>query len=155
MVTHTRNSCSAFNPSKSTHTKVNTHTHRSEHAHTQKWTRTHTHTHHEHTPGAVGRHLCYGVRGAVGGSVPCSRASQSRYWGWRECCTFTPPTYNSCWTETRTHKRSIMSPTLYHLATTFPQRQLQWSIKKDMSMPDTLRLVIHGKRTTGFEICVF
>ncbi len=129
MVTHTRNSCSAF-------------THPS--AHTQQW----THTHHEHTPEAVGRHLCYGVRGAVGGSGPCSRAPQSWYWGWREGCTFTPPTYNSCWTETRTHKRSIMSPTLYHLATTSPQRQLQWSIKKDMSMPDTLRLVIHGKRTT-------
>ncbi len=27
MVTHTRNSCSAFNPSKCTHTVVNTHTH--------------------------------------------------------------------------------------------------------------------------------
>ncbi len=35
-------------------------------------------------------------RGAVGGSVPCSRAPQSGYWRWRECCTFTPPTYNSC-----------------------------------------------------------
>ncbi len=32
-----------------------------------------THTHHEHTPGAVGSHLC---RGAVGDSVPCSRASR-------------------------------------------------------------------------------
>ncbi len=79
MVTHTRNSCSAFNPSK-------VHTHSSEH----------THTHREHTPGAVGSHLCCGVRGAVGGSVPCSRAPQSWYWGWRECCTFTPPTYNPC-----------------------------------------------------------
>ncbi len=27
-----------------------------------------------HTPGAVGSHLCCGARGAVGGSVPCSRA---------------------------------------------------------------------------------
>ncbi len=26
-----------------------------------------THTHHEHTPGAVGSHLCFGARGAVGG----------------------------------------------------------------------------------------
>ncbi len=50
-----------------------------------------THTHREHTPGAVGSHLCCGTRGAVGGSVPCSRAPQSWYWGWRECCTFTPP----------------------------------------------------------------
>ncbi len=61
--------------------------------HTQQW----THTHREHTPGAVGSHLCCGTRGAVGGSVPCSRVSpQSWYWGWRERCTFTPPTYNSC-----------------------------------------------------------
>ncbi len=28
--------------------------------------------------------------------VPCSRAPQSWYWRWRERCTFTPPTYNSC-----------------------------------------------------------
>ncbi len=35
--------------------------------------------------------------GAVGGSVLCSRVSpQSWYWRWREHCTFTPPTYNSC-----------------------------------------------------------
>ncbi len=60
MVTHTRNLCSAFNPSK-------VHTHSSEHTH-----------------GAVGSHLCCGARGAVGGSVPCSRAPQSWYWGWRE-----------------------------------------------------------------------
>ncbi len=79
MVTHTRNLCSAFNPSK-------VHTHSSEH----------THTHRGHTPGAVGSHLCCGAWGAVGGSVSCSRAPQSWYWGWRERCTFTPPTYNSC-----------------------------------------------------------
>ncbi len=41
----------------------------------------------------MGSHLCCR---AVGGSVPCSRAPQPWYWGWRECCTFTPPTYNSC-----------------------------------------------------------
>ncbi len=40
-------------------------------AHTQQW----THTHLEHTPGAVGSHLCCGARGAVGGSVSCSRVS--------------------------------------------------------------------------------
>ncbi len=53
--------------------------------HTQQWT---------HTPGAVGTgsHLCCGARGAVGGLVPCSRAPQSWYWGWRERCIFTPPT---------------------------------------------------------------
>ncbi len=56
MVTHTQNSCSAFNPYKvHTHTAVNTHTHR-EHtpgshsycgAHTHR--KVHTHTHREHT----------------------------------------------------------------------------------------------------------
>ncbi len=40
---------------------------------------------------------CCGARGAVGGSMPCSRVSpQSWYWGWRERWTFTPPTYNPC-----------------------------------------------------------
>ncbi len=54
------------------------------------------HTHCEHTPGAVGSQCC-GARGAVGGSVSCSRVSpQSWYWRWRECWTFTPPTDNSC-----------------------------------------------------------
>ncbi len=72
-------------------------------AHTQQWT---------HTPGAVGSHLCCGARGAVGGSVPCSRAPQSWYWGWRERCTFTPPTYNSCRPENRSRNLSITSPTL-------------------------------------------
>ncbi len=55
MVTHTQNLCSVLNPSK-------VHTHSSEHTHT------------EHTPGAVGSHLCCGARGSVGGSVPCSTA---------------------------------------------------------------------------------
>ncbi len=76
MVTHTWNLCSASNPSK-------VHTHGSEHRHN-----VHTHTH-----GAVGSNLCCGTRGAVGGSVPCSRAPQSWYWRWRVCCTLsTPPT---------------------------------------------------------------
>ncbi len=88
MVTHTRNLCSAFNPSK-----VHTHT---------PW----THTRSSGQPFMLWR------PGAVEGSVPCSRAPQSWYWGWRERCTFTPPTYNSCWPETRTHNLSIMSPTL-------------------------------------------
>ncbi len=77
MVTHTRNSCSAFNPSA-------------------------------HTSRAVDSHLCCGARGAVGGSKPCSRAPQSWYWRWRECCTFTPPIYNSA--ETRTRNLWIMRP---------------------------------------------
>ncbi len=75
MVTHTQNLCSAINPSK-------VHTHSSEH------------THCEHTPRAVGSHLCCGTRGAVGGSEPCSRAPQSWYWGWRESAVHSlpPPT---------------------------------------------------------------
>ncbi len=86
MVTHTRNSCSAFTrPS----------------AHTQQWT--HTHTHREHTPGAVGSHICCGTRGAVGGSVSCSRAPRRAIWRLRERCTLTSPTNNPCRTETRTH----------------------------------------------------
>ncbi len=52
------------------------------------------HTHSEHA-GAVGSHCC-GARGAIGGSVPCSRAPQSWYWRWRECCSFTIPTFNPC-----------------------------------------------------------
>ncbi len=58
-----------------THTPgaVDTHTHTHTHTHLEQWTHTHTHTH-THTPGAVGSQRC-GVRGAVGGSVPCSRVS--------------------------------------------------------------------------------
>ncbi len=78
MVTHTRNLCSAFNPSKCTHTAASS-----------------EHTHCEHAPGAVGSH-CSSARGAIGGSVPCSRAPQSWYWRWRECCSFTIPTFNPC-----------------------------------------------------------
>ncbi len=64
-----------------------------------------------HTLGAVGSHLCCGARG-VGSSVSCSRAPQSRYWGWRERWIFTPPTNNSCRPETRTCNLWITSPTL-------------------------------------------
>ncbi len=74
LVTHTRNLCSAFNPSKCTHTAVNTHP--------EQWAAN-----------------VAGARGAVGGSVPCSRVSpQSWYYGWRERWLFTPPTDNPCQT---------------------------------------------------------
>ncbi len=64
--------------------------------HPSAHTHTHTHTPWTHIHGAVGSKCC-GVRGAVGGSVSCSRVSpQSWYWRWRECWLFTPPTYNSC-----------------------------------------------------------
>ncbi len=102
MVTHTRNLCSAFNPSKCTHT--------------QQWVvNKHTHTHREHTPRAVGSQCC-STRGAVGDSVPCSRVSpQLWYWGWREHWTFTPPTYNPARPETRTLNLWVTSLTLYPL----------------------------------------
>ncbi len=78
IVTHTRNLCSAFNPFK-------VHTHSSKHTHTVN---THLEQWAAFYAAAPG--------GAVAGSVPCSRAPQSWYWGWREHCTFIPPTYNSC-----------------------------------------------------------
>ncbi len=91
MVTHTWNLCSAFNPSKCTHT------------HTQQWVvKKHTHTTHTHTHTHTHRAVasqCSVAWGAFGGSVPCSTVSpQSWYWGWRERWTYTPPTYNPCWT---------------------------------------------------------
>ncbi len=96
MVTHTRNLCSAFDPSK-------VHTHSS-----------------EHTPGAVGSHLCCGTWGAVGGSVPCSRAPQSWYWGWRESAVHSlPPPTIPAGPETRTRNLWITSPTLSPLGHDF------------------------------------
>ncbi len=82
-----------FNPSK-------VHTHSSEH------------THCEHTPGAVGSHLCYGARGAVGGSVPCSRAPSVVVLRVERALVIHSPTYNSCRPETRTRNFWITSPTL-------------------------------------------
>ncbi len=67
-------------------------THPSAHTHTAVSSE---HTHREHTPGAVGSH-CSSARGAIEGSVPCSRAPQSWYWRWREYCSFTIPTFNPC-----------------------------------------------------------
>ncbi len=58
---------------KCTHTAVNT----------QPWT---------HTPEQWAAIYAVVARGAVGGSVPGSRAPQLWYWRWRERCTFTPPT---------------------------------------------------------------
>ncbi len=77
-------------------------------AHTQQWV---VNKHCEHAPGAVGSH-CSNARGAIGGSVPCSRAPQSWYWRWRECCSFTIPTFNSCRCENRTSDLQVTSPTL-------------------------------------------
>ncbi len=99
MVTHTRNWCSAFNPSKCTHTAVSSE-------------QTHTHRKHIQSSG----HVCCGARGAVGGSVSCSRVSpQSWYWRWRERWIFTPPPTIPARPETRTHDLCVTSPTLYQL----------------------------------------
>ncbi len=65
--------------SKCTHTAVNTHTH-------TPWTHT------------WGRHLCFGTRGAVGGSVPCSMAPRRGIEDGESAGHSLPPTYNSCWT---------------------------------------------------------
>ncbi len=56
-------------------------------AHTQQWTHTHT----VNTWSSGQPFMLQAPWGAVGGSVPCSRAPQSWYWGWRERCTFIPP----------------------------------------------------------------
>ncbi len=98
-----------------------------------------THTQWTHTPGAVGSHLCWGARGAVGGLVPC-------YWRWQERCTFTPPTYNSLRIEIRTRNLSIMSPTL----TIRPCLPLfKWSYFQGMHM-----LKINISRSYQLYVCV-
>ncbi len=68
------------------------------------------HTHRKHTTGAEGSQ-CYGAWGAVGGSVPCSRAPQSWCWGWRD---------NSCRTWDSNPWPSGTSPTLYPLGHNCP-----------------------------------
>ncbi len=51
-----------------------------------------THTHREHTPGAVGSHLCCGARGAVGGlGEPCSRAPRHGIEGGESAVQSLPP----------------------------------------------------------------
>ncbi len=73
------------------------HIHSSEHAHT-------VNTHPEHC----------GARGAVGGSVPCSRAPRRSIVGGKERCIFTPPTNNPCRTETRTRNLWIRDERVQH-----------------------------------------
>ncbi len=95
LVNRTRKSCSAFNPFK-VYTHSSAHTH-SEHTHTH----THTHTPWTHTRSSGQPGEQFGVRCLAQG-----------YWGWRESCTFTPPTYNSSRPETRTRNLWLTSPTL-------------------------------------------
>ncbi len=71
MVTHTRNSCSAINPSR-----VHTHT---VNTHPEQWA-----TIYAVAPGeqlGVRCHLCCGARGAVGGSVPFMLWRPGSSWG--------------------------------------------------------------------------
>ncbi len=86
------------------------HTHSSEHTHTH----THTHTHCEHTPGAVGSHLCCGTRGAVGGSVPCSSIEDEE----STVHLLPPPTIPA-------GPRLELTFTFMHLADAFIQSDLQ------------------------------
>ncbi len=99
MVSHTWNLCSAFNPSKCTHIAVS--------------------SEHTHTPRAVGSQCC-GARGAVGGSVSCSRVSVVVLKVEERVLYIHSPTYNSCQTETRTRNLRVTSPTLYPLSHTCP-----------------------------------
>ncbi len=80
-------------------------------AHTQQWTHTvntqqWTHTRSSGQPFMLRR---LGSSWGFGGLL---KGTLSWYWRWRECCTFTPPIYNSCWPETLTRNLSITSPTL-------------------------------------------
>ncbi len=93
-MTHTQNLCSAMNPSK-----VHTHTHTA--------VNTHTHTVNTHTHGAVGSHLCCGTQGAVGGSVPCSRAPRRGIEGGENAVHSLPPSTIPAGPETQTPTLTI------------------------------------------------
>ncbi len=103
MVTHTRNSCSAFYPSKCTHT--------------QQWTRTHC----EHTPRAVGSHLCCGAREQLG--VQClvqgSHLSNVIEGGESAVHSLTIPAR----TRDSNPQPRITSPTFYPLGHNCPKRR--------------------------------
>ncbi len=60
---------------------------------------------------------CYSARGAVGGSVPCSRTPQS--WYWRRIL---PPPTIPAGPEIRTHNLPLTSPTRYPLGHDCPPR---------------------------------
>ncbi len=126
MVTHTPNSCSAFNPSKvHTHTAVNTHT-------------VNTHTVNTHP----GQTFMLRRPGSSRGFGALLKGTSSWYWGWRERCTFTPPTYNSC--RPKTHNLWITSPTLQPLGHDFPRtvynddEDPQSQVIRDTSRPSVM-----------------
>ncbi len=72
-----------------------------------------THTHREHTPRAVDSHLCCGTRGAVGGSVPCSRAPRRGIEDGESAVHSLPPHLQSLPARDSNSQHFIMSPTLY------------------------------------------
>ncbi len=127
MATHTLNLCSAFNPSKCTHTPwthththtaVNTHTHTAVNTHTHTAVNTHTHTHTRSSgqpmlrrPGSS-RGFGALLKGLT--SVVVLRLERApRY-------SLPPPTIFSCRPETRTRDLWVTSPTLYPLGHDYP-----------------------------------
>ncbi len=69
---------------------------------------------------------CYSARGAVGGSVSCSRTPQSWYWRRRERWLFTPPPTIPAGPKIRTHNLPLTSPTRYPLGHDFPILKSIW-----------------------------
>ncbi len=98
MVTHTQNLCSALTHPKCTHTAVNTHTH------------THTHTHREHTQSSGQPFMLWRPGSSWGFGSLHKGTSVMVLRVERERCTFTAPTYNTSWPETRTRNIWITSP---------------------------------------------
>ncbi len=105
-------------------------------AHSQQWTHTRS----------SGQPYC-GARGAVGGSVPCSRVSpQSWYWRWREHLLFTPPTDNPC----RTWE-SNLQPLGYKSNSLTIRPRLPLSLLVTISLKDTANVNVP---TTQNYICI-
>ncbi len=92
-----------------THTAVNKHT---MNTHPEQWA-------------AMQQHLCCSAQGAVEGSVPCSRATQSWYWRWRALYIYYPHLqFLSAWD-------SILQPFAFesNSLTIRPQLPQKWKLK--------------------------
>ncbi len=98
---------------------------------------------------------CYSARGAVGGSVPCSRTPQS--WYWRRIL---PPPTIPAGPEIRTHNLLLTSPTRYPLGHDFGiSICMLWTSKRNIPtwiwQMMTLQFLIlfpHRNKTTGWII---
>ncbi len=102
-----------------------------------------------HTPGA-GVSQCCSARGAVGGSVPCSRVSpQSWYWRWRERSVFPPSTDNSCQSWDSNPQPRVTSLTLY------PFGHDCTHVNHVYSLPPKLSSVINTKFGSCLILCIF